>query len=457
MKRRLAVHLPLVLALVIVTLALLAFDRPLARSDGLAYFMWLDSIAGDGDMDLSNQAETFAHVNAYQTFYHEPTGQWASVFPHGTGLLLAPTHWLAAGLDRLGYLHVNDDHFVGLQGRPLPYSLLAMMGVNLYALGMVTLAYLITRRFAPPWAAAMVAGALFLGTPLLYYATVEPLSAHVPGAFLTTLLLYLLLRGEEAGARTWWYWWAAAGVVGGMATLVRWQLSLFVAGGALWLLLHRRWRGALLFVLGFAALAWHVPYTWGWMFGSPWVVPAAERSQTGFLSWPPHVGAVLFSDARGLFVWSPLTLLGMVGLISLGRKRWRLASVLAAVFLLQAVINGMVADWWAGWSFGMRRMAELYPIFVLGLGSLLGCRQAGRWRVPGWARGALVAIVALGLAFSLLLLLSHLNFINTVLDQPQGDRASTEIRYQLTQSSFHITWLVMKEHYGVWAWARPGP
>jgi protein-S-isoprenylcysteine O-methyltransferase Ste14 len=454
MKRHLCVHLPLILVLIVVTLALLAFDRPLARSDGLAYFLWLDSIAGDGDMDLSNQAEVFAHVNTYQIFYHEPTGQWASVFPHGTGLLLTPAYWLAAGVDRMGYLHVNDDHFVALQGRSLPYSLLAMLGVNLYALGMVTLVYLMARRFAPSWAAAVAAGVLFLGTPLLYYATVEPFSAHVPGAFLTTLSLYLLLRGEEAGSRVW-CWWAAAGLASGMATLVRWQLSLFVVGSGLWLLLCRRWNGAVLFVLGFVALAWHVPYTWNWMFGSPWVVPAAERGQAGFLGWPLHIGDVLFSDARGLFVWSPLTLLGLVGLTSLGRKRWPLALML--IFLLQAVLNGMVADWWGGWSFGMRRMAELYPVFVLGLGALLGRRQVGRWLIPWWGQGVLVITVVLGLVFSLLLFLSHLNFINTVLEQPQGDRASTEICYQLTQSDFHVTWMVMKEHYGVWAWAWPGP
>jgi hypothetical protein len=65
--------------------------------------------------------------------------------------------------------------------------------------------------------------------------------------------------------------------------------------------------------------------------------------------------------------------------------------------------------------------------------------------------------MALGLAFSLLLLLSHLNFINTVQEQPQGDRATTEIRYQLTESSFRVTWLVIEDHYGPWAWSRPGP
>jgi len=43
--------------------ALIVCSCPLARGDGLAYFMWLDSIAGDGDMDLSNQARMLAHLN----------------------------------------------------------------------------------------------------------------------------------------------------------------------------------------------------------------------------------------------------------------------------------------------------------------------------------------------------------------------------------------------------------
>jgi hypothetical protein len=54
---------PLLFVLGLILLSLVALDRPLIRGDGLAYYMWLDSIAGDGDMDLSNQADRFAHVN----------------------------------------------------------------------------------------------------------------------------------------------------------------------------------------------------------------------------------------------------------------------------------------------------------------------------------------------------------------------------------------------------------
>ena len=129
-----------------------------------------------------------------------------------------------------------------------------------------------------------------------------------------------------------------------------------------------------------------------------------------------------------------------------------MALAMGGTLFLQAFINGGVIDWWGGWSYGMRRMTELYPLFVVGLAYLLEKATSRKWL--RWSARA-VAIVCV--TFSLLLFLSHLNFINTVQHQPQGDRASTEICYQLTESSFRITWLVIKDHYGPWAWSRPGP
>lgn len=442
------VERPLLVILLVASMAMVALDRPLVRGDGLAYFVWLDSVAGDGDLDLGNQAEVFGHVSTYQVHRQEETGAWGNDFAYGVALLLAPAYWLAELFERMGWLMVNSDYFVALQGRPLPYSFLGMVAVNLYALGAMALSYLCARRFVEPVPAAVAALALFLGTPMLYYATIEPFYVHVPAAFLVALAFYLLLRWREAEGGALLA--LGIGLVGGLATLVRWQVALIVGALALWFPLRRRWRDLGLFALGYWAVAWHLLYTWNWMFGQPKVLQATE---TGFLSLPTHFFSVLFSDGRGLFVWAPLTLLAVVGWVILGRRRRWLAVCIGAAFILQAFINGGVVDWWGGWSFGMRRMTELYPLFVVGLACLLGW-AADR---PGWLRGGLWALTALGLAFSLLLLLSHLNFINTVQEQPQGDRASVEIRYQLTESSFRVTWLVIEDHYGPWAWSRPGP
>jgi hypothetical protein len=55
------------------------------------------------------------------------------------------------------------------------------------------------------------------------------------------------------------------------------------------------------------------------------------------------------------------------------------------------------------------------------------------------------------------LLLSHLNYINTNLAHPEGGPLWEEIDHQFTKSTVHITAQVVKEHYGIWAWSRPGP
>ncbi len=320
-----------------------------------------------------------------------------------------------------------------------------MFAVNLYALGTVALAYFCARQYVSPLSAATSALFLFLGTPMLYYATIEPFASHVPGAFLTALTLYLILRWDQSPhpllAIT-------AGLAGGLATLSRWQMALTVWPLTLLFLRRRAWGALALFTAGFCAVVWHLLYTWNWMFGRPLLLAHAE---SGFLGWPRYIIPVLFSGERGLFIWSPLTALALAGLIPLGLRDRTLAISLGVAFLLQTLINASVADWWAGWSFGMRRMTELYPVFVVGLAALLA------WGRPAWLRSGVWALSVIALILSVLLFLSHLNFVNTVQDRPQGDTAWVELRYQLVQSSFQTTWQVFREHYGPWAWSRPGP
>ncbi len=449
----------LIIALLVVGSCIL-LDRPLVRGDGLAYFMWLDSLARDGDLELSNQAVKFASLNTYQVFVHDKTGRHASVFAFGNALLLVPFYWLGALADKLPAFHINDAYFLQHQGNTLAYSFFPMLGTNLYALATVLLAFFTARKLAPAVISMLAALALFFGTPMWYYSTVEPLNAHVCGAFSVSLLLYLFaswcLAPDPLTPEHERWLWLAIGLAAGLATLVRWQLALNVVPLGLVLLWRKRPRLLIPLALGFLVLAWLVPYSWWRMFGAPWVIPAAEQNRAAFLVWPTYLWQVLFSGKKGLFVWAPVTALAVLGWISLWGKNRMLSITSAVIFVLQVLINASVYDWWAGWGFGMRRMIELYPALVLGLASLVdtapGCGALRR----GYRLG--VSLLTAGsVAFAVLLLFSHLNFINTVLDQPQGDTATREIRYQLRQSSFHITWLVIKDHYGPWAWRKPGP
>lgn len=418
--------------------SLILLDRPLVRGDGLAYYMWLEPIACQLSFDLSSPAERFAAVNEYQIF-RSPSGAFATAFPFGPAVLLAPWYRLALLLpDATG---VDHAHFAQYQADSFVRSFFVLLGSNAY----VVLACLLSFKAAASvvgraWPAAAAAFALFWGTPLVYYGTVEPYMAHAIGTFLLALALWLYTR-----PRVCWFW---LGVALSLAILVRWQLALLAIPIGVHLLWRRRWGEILRFGIGTLSLAWLVPLSWYRMFGQLLVVPAAVQNSRPFLGVPVHALDVLFADEGGLFLWSPLTLVALGGLVALWRKERRLAAVPLVAFLLQVLINGGVQDWAAGWTYGMRRLTELYPLFVLGLAYLLAARGWLRW--PVWVASAGL------LAYTGVLLVAHLVYINYVAGH--GASAWEELgRWFGTLDNPRLTLQVIKEHYGPWAWVRPGP
>lgn len=434
--RRLIVGCALAL-LVFVTLVLLG--RPLVRGDGLAYYMWLDPVALHFSLDLSYAAERFSAVNEYQIF-RSPTGAYASAFPFGPALLLAPWYRLAlllpepTGVDLAHYTQYQADGFIR--------SFFVMLGSQTFTILAVLLAYRSALRVTGSvWAAAAASFALFWGTPLIYYSTVEPYMAHAVGTFLIALAVWLYVRRPVN--------WLALGVTLSLAVLVRWQLALLVIPIAAVEVWRRQWLPAIKVSAGLMSLAWLVPFSWYQMFDRVFVVPAAEQNMRPFLGWPVHALDVLVSFQRGLFTWSPLTLLGVVGLVALLWRNQRLGIVALTAFALQVIINGAVSDWHAGWSYGMRRLTELYPFFVIGLALLLSA--PGRLRWAAWAATGVLFV------FSAVMLFAHLTYINVVAGH--GASAPEEIATWIAKSieSPRITWHAIKDHYGPWAWTRPGP
>jgi hypothetical protein len=105
------------------------------------------------------------------------------------------------------------------------------------------------------------------------------------------------------------------------------------------------------------------------------------------LAWsdlPKGAAGLLLSPNRGLFIFTPIALLGIIGLVrSFRRLREEphlpmLAIAAMAHFLL---ISGY-AEWIGGWSFGPRYMVDVLPILALGAGLEL----------PRLGRGAAVAL-----------------------------------------------------------------
>jgi hypothetical protein len=124
-------------------------------------------------------------------------------------------------------------------------------------------------------------------------------------------------------------------------------------------------RRHLLFSAGVVAAFLPMLITRQIVFGNPFVLGMYAQvpwnwSSAAFLP-------VLFSSGHGIFVWTPVLLVALLGLLPLWRKQAALAGIALLMSLaFYALIS--VYPWWYGTlSFGNRFFVSLTPVFVLGL------------------------------------------------------------------------------------------
>jgi hypothetical protein len=95
-------------------------------------------------------------------------------------------------------------------------------------------------------------------------------------------------------------------------------------------------------------------------YGSSRITGAADIGSGRVLDGIP---GLLVSPGRGLFVYSPVLLFAVAGVI-LGRKQllYRLCAISFAVYV---VVVANVSQWWGGEGFGARKLAEALPLLAV--------------------------------------------------------------------------------------------
>ncbi|MDX1663595.1 MAG: hypothetical protein R3272_07360, partial [Candidatus Promineifilaceae bacterium] len=234
-----------------------------------------------------------------------------------------------------------------------------------------------------------------------------------------------------------------------------------VVGGVALLVWQRQWKGLVLAAVALVLSLLPLVVIWNAMFGAPLVVPyeATEgESFLRFLQAPRRSWWVL----RDLFRHSPLLLLSVAGFFFLWRLN-RLWTLLAgSLILAQAAVNGAVLDWWAGDTYGMRRMTELFPFYVLLTAAALGYMPrspfAPRFRLRRYVPLAFRLALVLLLAYSFCYMVVFFNFHWTNPDQLFITSPEGMFRHVLNQAHrWEVTIGVWRSHLGPWAWSRPGP
>jgi hypothetical protein len=98
------------------------------------------------------------------------------------------------------------------------------------------------------------------------------------------------------------------------------------------------------------------------LYGRPAPSPIIQNK----MYWTsPHFFEVLFSPQHGLFFWSPILLLFLIGGFLLFRRDLEVALVLAVGFISQVYISGAVDSWTQAGAFGSRRFIATTTIFAV--------------------------------------------------------------------------------------------
>lgn len=194
---------------------------------------------------------------------------------------------------------------------------------------------------------------LFLGSNILYYSTLEPALSHQPAFFIIAFLLYATYRFKYSPLRL-----LALGLLFGLLTIVRIADTILLIP----LFFSLKFDLKKLFYFGLGIVIALLPqlyaqyYYYGTIFRNFYVT---EMATTWSLNLG-HIYQYLFSYRRGLFIWSPIYLLGFVGLIKL-KKKLMLFSILAL---------WLVGSFWPAYSsagFGQRLSISAVPFFGIGI------------------------------------------------------------------------------------------
>lgn len=332
--------------------------------DPVGYYVYLPSLIFDRDLDFANDYEHFRGIGYVDPDQERtPTGKMPNPYPIGVAVLWLPFFLMG----HLAALVTGS----ALNGFSPPYQIATYLGNAAYGFAGILLIFRLTDRLFERKVAFVATTLVWFASGVLYYLFPHGPMSHMASMFIVMLFITVwLTRREEMNLRDY----IALGVLGGLAALVRWQNVLFLVLPAADFVVEARRRGVkrekalhvLAMVGAFLVVFFPQMIVWKVLYGSFVTVPQGA----GFVSWfRPALFDVLFSSRHGLFTWTPVIVLAVIGLFMFPKEKRQLGYLLFAAFALQLYINSVAG--WVGWSFGMRRFINCSGLFSLGLAAVI--------------------------------------------------------------------------------------
>lgn len=241
----------------------------------------------------------------------------------------------------------------------------------------VIMMYKLLRMKFTPLISFLSALIAYFATYAFYYTFMEPSFVNVPEMFFITLSLYLFVKVIKEGlsiTKKSFIYLITVGLSLGLAITCR-VSSVFVLGvlgiSVLYLFKKNFIKPALaiglglmlplLSMLAFSYLAFGDPFTSGMSYFS-WY-PLFSIKYFSLLN-------ILFDPIRGLFLWSPITLVALISILVGIKNNLKIKNILIfslSIISLIILFYSFWYCWWGGGSIGQRFLILLTPFWSLGI------------------------------------------------------------------------------------------
>jgi hypothetical protein len=357
--------------------------------DGFGYYLYLPLVFVHQDLGMNDPQTIQGMFDTYHpsgTFYQAhkaPTGNMVIRYTPGLALIHLPSFLVAH------FLTQRDVH--PADGLSFPYQLAATVTALLVLLVGLWATQRVLRRFIPEWSTFLTTALLLYGTNLMDQAVEQLLMTHLYSFSLYALLLLTTIRlHEDPNTRRA----LITGSIIGMLILVRPPNALAVLIPLLWPfgemgpLGKLRWllqtnRLALpAFFLGVLLPVMILLGYWKGYAGS-WIYDSYQNPGEGLDLFYPHLHRFLFSFRKGWFIYTPIMLIALFGIIWAKGPAWNIRRALLPFLAIHIYVVSSWTLWYYPGGFGQRAAVDVYPIMSIGLGAAVTWAHAGsmlrRW------------------------------------------------------------------------------
>lgn len=344
-------------------------EWPPIKMEGDGYYSYLPTLIINKSIDfrfVEKQRFKDGFPDRAGIRLNKETRRLDNQYPMGTAILIGP-FFLSAHFFALLSSSTNAD------GYSLIYQVsILIAGCFYYLLGTFVLAKYLSRFFSERVVFLTIVFMTF-GTSLFNYATFDSIFPHIYSYCFVSLFLYFTDKFWQSPTLGYSL---VLGLIIGMLTLIN-NINLALISFFLLFPYGKDFKKRIL--LNVKPLVWVIgtaiitilPQCLIWKVNSgSFFAPSLDADTFNWFN--PKIIEIVSSTQAGVFIWSPVLLLGFIGLLLGLRGSLKIIAVLSLLNIgLLTYIMAALETWHLGGGYGHRGFVDIYPFFAIGIAAFL--------------------------------------------------------------------------------------